>query len=110
MSYHDQTVIYVGMVQLRIEDLGRSIQFYQDVLGFQILEQNDGRAKLSADGHRTILSLVQPVDISPKSGKTAGLYHFALLLPARSDFAQFVAHLANQGIRFGGSNHLVSEA
>jgi catechol-2,3-dioxygenase len=43
-------------------------------------------------------------------GKTTGLYHFALLLPTRFDLARIVQHFANSGLRFGSSDHLVSEA
>src|SRR5690606_740815 len=39
-----------------------------------------------------------------------GLYHFAILVPDRATLGRFVAHLAATGVRFGASDHLVSEA
>jgi catechol 2,3-dioxygenase len=39
-----------------------------------------------------------------------GLYHFAILLPTRSDLARFVAHVAPLGMPMGAGDHLVSEA
>lgn len=110
MKFHSQLATYVSTVQLKTENLERALLFYQDILGFKILKQDSTMAKLTADGQTAILSLVQPANIIPKADKTAGLYHFAILLPERSDLALLVTHLTNQGIRFGASNHLVSEA
>src|SRR5690606_31295268 len=66
--------------------------------------------RLTADGKTNILSLEQPSDVIPKQGRTTGLYHFALLLPEKKDLANIVVHLVENGIRFGSSDHLVSEA
>ena len=38
------------------------------------------------------------------------MYHFAVLLPNRSDLARLVTHFLVKGIRFAASDHLVSEA
>ena len=57
-----------------------------------------------------MLSIEQPENVVPKQGKTTGLYHFALLLPKRSDLADIVHHFMEIGIRVGSSDHLVSEA
>lgn len=110
MEYHGKTATYVGSVRLKVESLERSLRFYQGVLGFQILKQDQTQATLTTDGQRSILSLVQPANVTPKEGRRAGLYHFAILLPERSDLANMVNHLAKQGVRFGSANHLVSEA
>src|SRR5690606_20550735 len=66
--------------------------------------------KLTTDGKTSILSIEQPANVMPKQGRTTGLYHFALLLPTKSDLANIVVHLVDKGIRFGSSDHLVSEA
>lgn len=110
MRYHDAPATYVKNVQLKTEDLERSIRFYKNSLGFQILEQDAHSAKFTADGKTELISLVQPANVIPKQNRTTGLYHFALLLPKRSDLALLVMHLQEQGIRFGASDHLVSEA
>lgn len=65
---------------------------------------------LTTDGETSILSLEQPENVLPKQGRTSGLYHFAILLPKRSDLANIVIHFRENGIRFAASDHLVSEA
>ena len=92
MKFHSKPNTYVGHVNINVQDLNRSLMFYQEILGFQILEQTDKTAKLTTDGKASVLSIVQPENIVPKQGKTTGLYHFALLLPKRSDLADIVHH------------------
>lgn len=110
MGFHTKPTTFVGHVKIKVEHLQRSLTFYQDVLGFDILEQTASTAKLTSDGKTSILSLEQPDNVIPKQGRTTGLYHFAILLPERSDLANIVVHLVEKGIKFGSSDHLVSEA
>ncbi|HHW72373.1 MAG TPA: VOC family protein [Firmicutes bacterium] len=110
MGFHDAHATYVGSLQLRTLDLERAVQFYRQVVGLKTLEQDAGSATLSADGKTPLLSLVQPAGVIPKPPGTTGLYHFALLLPERADLALFIRHLVDKVVRFGASNHLVSEA
>ncbi len=90
--------------------LDTSIQFYQQIVGFDILEKTDSQAFLTADGKTSILSLEQPEGAKPKQPRTTGLYHFAILLPNRSDLANFVFHCREHNLMLGSSDHLVSEA
>ncbi|MFJ7933923.1 VOC family protein [Sporosarcina sp. NPDC096371] len=110
MKFHSKPNTYVGHVNIKVQDLDRSLMFYQEVLGFQILEQTKNAAKLTTDGKTSVLSIEQPENVVPKQGKTTGLYHFALLLPKRSDLAEIVHHFTEIGFRYGSSDHLVSEA
>lgn len=110
MNFHTKPTTFVSHVQIKVQNLNRSISFYQGILGFDILEQTPSSVKLTADGKTSILSLVQPENAVPKQGGTTGLYHFAILLPQRSDLADLVVHLSNQGIPLASSDHLVSEA
>jgi catechol 2,3-dioxygenase len=45
----------------------------------------------------------------PSSGRL-GIYHYALLLPARADLGRFLLHLEALGEPWAASDHLVSEA
>ncbi|WP_020619331.1 VOC family protein [Paenibacillus daejeonensis] len=108
MNFHRSPQTYVRQVNLKVQDLQRSLAFYQELIGFRILEQTATTASLTADGKTALLTLEAPVE--PKAGHTTGLYHYALLLPTRSDLARFVRHYAASGLRLGSSDHTVSEA
>ncbi|WP_080848831.1 VOC family protein [Cytobacillus gottheilii] len=111
MVFHESPHVYVGHVHLKVQDLQRSLAFYQDILGLTVLEQSDHTALLSADGKTELISLTQPSPIFPKQNRTSGLYHFALLLPERKDLAAVIRHLISTGYPLqGASDHLVSEA
>lgn len=103
---------HLGQVRLQIADLERSLGYYQEILGFRVLERSAGRATLAAHGDDTPLIELHerpgavPV---PRQGRL-GLFHFAILLPDREALGRFIAHLADAGVRAGASDHLVSEA
>lgn len=110
MSFHQKPTTYVSNVTIKVADLKRSLDFYQQVIGFQILTESHDRAQLTADGKTALLTLQQPKGVTRKEPRTAGLYHFAILLPTRKDLASIVPHLVNQGVQLGSADHLVSEA
>lgn len=110
MNFHREPHIYVGQVNLKVQNLERALKFYQEVIGLKVLERTEKVANLTADGKTVLLSIEQPEQVVPVQGRTTGLYHFALLLPTRSDLAQIVQHFVHLGIRVGSSDHLVSEA
>ncbi len=110
MDFHHEPITFVGQVNLKVQNLERSLAFYREVIGFKVVEQTERTANLTADGKTVLLSIQQSSNIVPKQGNTTGLYHFALLLPKRSDLAGIVKRFREIGLRFGSSDHLVSEA
>jgi catechol 2,3-dioxygenase len=99
-------------VRLQISDLERSLDYYQRVLGFRIVEQSAGRAALAANGDDSVL-----IELRERKGARAvprrgllGLYHYAILLPDRAALGRFLGHLMELGVYAGMSDHLVSEA
>ncbi|SFE99194.1 VOC family protein [Alteribacillus iranensis] len=110
MSFHHKPNKYVKNVTIKVQHLERSLRYYREVIGFQVLEETTTTAKLTTDGENNILTLVQPENPLPKERRATGLYHFAILVPRRSDLANIVFHLIDKGIRIGSSDHLVSEA
>lgn len=102
----------LGRVRLRVADLARSIAYYESVLGMAVLERTNESATLGAHGSNR--ALVELHELSgarpfPRRGRL-GLFHFAILLPDRISLGAFVRHLAEQGVRAGAADHLVSEA
>ncbi len=110
MNFHQKPNKFVSRVHLKVQHLERSLAFYQEVIGFKVLNRTAKAADLTADGRTVLLTVEQPDNVIPKQGRTTGLYHFALLLPSRQDLAGIVRHFAALNQRFGSSDHLVSEA
>ena len=99
----------VGPVHLTVADLERSLAFYRRAIGLDVLSRDDRSASLGA-GTNELLVLVEERGARSATGHT-GLYHFALLLPARDDLARWLAHAARDGVPLTGlSDHFVSEA
>lgn len=110
MDFHQAPHTYVSHVTLKVLDLERAKSFYTEILGFQILTASPQQIEFTADGQRCLLTIIQPTDVQPKLPRRTGMYHFALLLPRRSDLANFLAHLNHKGYPYGASDHHVSEA
>ncbi|WP_028401664.1 VOC family protein [Ectobacillus panaciterrae] len=111
MKFHHHPYTFVGQVHLLVGNLDRSLAFYQNVLGFRLLEHSERKAVLTTDGKTPLLTIEQPEDAVPKQPRTTGLYHVALLLPNRSDLAKILLHLLQTKYPLqGASDHLVSEA
>ena len=101
----------LGLVRLQIADLGRSLDYYERVLGFRLLHRATDRAVLGDLEGMPLVELNERRGArhAPGQGKL-GLYHFAILLPDRAALGRFVMHLAGVKERVGASDHLVSEA
>ncbi|MCK0472396.1 VOC family protein [Halalkalibacter sp. APA_J-10(15)] len=110
MNFHTAPHTFVSAVHLLVEDLERSFTFYTELLGFTLFDKSDNQIRLTADNLHPILTIEQPKHIKPKVRRTTGLYHFAILLPRRSDLAKSVLHLRNNQWPIASSDHHVSEA
>src|SRR3954471_18126946 len=100
---------HMGAVHLTVADLGRSIRYYQEQIGLDLVARDDGVATLGTGG-RGLLVLTELPGAPPARGHT-GLYHFALLVPERDDLARWLAHAARDRVTMVGlSDHFVSEA
>lgn len=109
-TFHRKPSTFVNHVSLKVQDLTRSITFYEHVLGFTVLTQSENKATLTVDGKTALLTLHELNQVAPRKGRTTGLYHFAILLPTRKDLARFVKHVLTIGYPVGSGDHLVSEA
>lgn len=108
-SHRIHPTAYVGAVYLTVADLERSVRFYTDGIGLQVLEMARPHASLGV-GEQVLLRMEELPGATKDPGRT-GLYHFALLLPERVELARALRHLSDSGIRFTGfADHHVSEA
>lgn len=109
--FHTREIIHPTEIVLKIEDIDRSKEFYQRIMGFKILEDKGKEVILTADGSTPIITLIQPNEVIPKLPRRTGLYHFAILLPDRIQLGLFLKQISERGYPIiGGSNHGVSEA
>ena len=99
----------LGPATLAVADAERSLAFYRDLLGFEVLGREGQRITLGAAGVTLLTLLVQP-GLRPRPLTTTGLYHVAILLPTRRDLAYTLNRLLEARYPFGASDHLVSEA
>ncbi len=99
----------VGAVRLTVADLDRSLAYYTESIGLDVLETGGGEAGLGAGG-RELVRLVEEPGARPADGFT-GLFHFALLVPERADLAGWLQHAIRDRVSLtGASDHFVSEA
>jgi catechol 2,3-dioxygenase len=125
----------LGAVRLQVSNLDRSAAYYREVLGLREIARDESKVSLapvrdSSTAHSAGDRLTERDALTNTLGADAplvvlhhvpgtraiaprarlGLFHFAILLPDRASLARFVTHLAENGIRAGASDHLVSEA
>jgi catechol 2,3-dioxygenase len=115
-SYRLPVTTRLGAVRLQVSDLGRSVAWYQQVLGLTRLDAEPAltsrQAMLGVRGNaEPLVVLEHRAGARPlRQGSRLGLYHFALLVPDRAALGRLLRHLAQLGVRAGASDHLVSEA
>lgn len=100
------------LVRLRVRDLPTAEEFYTRKLGFHLSARGPDHALLScAPDSPPRLELAGDPAAEPFPPECAGLFHVAVLLPGRSEFANWVRHAAKAGVEFDGfADHGVSEA
>lgn len=100
-------------VGLRVQDIAACVDYYTR-FGLSIVrderDQRGGSVGLGA-GSQEILSLRALPGGHPRPPRTAGLYHFALLVPNEVELGSFLRHCLDQHVPIdGASDHLVSQA
>jgi catechol 2,3-dioxygenase len=104
----------IGHVHLKVSDLNKSLAFYRDLLGFELVQMyGDQAAFVSAGGyhHHIGLNTWHSKGAPQASRHGVGLYHTAILYPERKDLAAILDRLTrHQYPLIGASDHGVSEA
>lgn len=108
-TFHQKPNLFIQNVTLKVSNLSRSIDFYTEIIGFRVLQQEEERVTLTADGQHALITLVEVPNAQFVRGAT-GLYHFALLLPSRKDLGNLIQHFIQKNVQIGAGDHDVSEA
>lgn len=109
MNYHLNNT-YVNLVSLNVVNLHKSKIFYEEILGFSVIEESKNQVVFSTDAINPVLIINSNEDIKPRQRNTTGLYHFAILLPTNQDLINLIIRLSQHNIPIGSADHLVSEA
>ena len=115
MSYSDFVMnprMVMGPVALRVRDFESTIKFYTEELGLRVIRQDGDTSELApVNSSEVLVVLIDDPEAEFPSRNSAGLYHFAILLPSRVELASAYLVLGNSGLTFDGyADHLVSEA
>jgi catechol 2,3-dioxygenase len=106
--------VRIGHVHLKVADIDRALAFYCGVLGFELTQRIGPQAAfISAGGyhHHIGLNTWESRGGSPPPLGTTGLYHLAILYPARAQLADALRRLIEADIPLdGAADHGVSEA
>jgi catechol 2,3-dioxygenase len=99
----------LGPVELIVADLERALAFYTGALGLLVQHREEGSAALGAGGEQLVVLRERRDAVS--AGRHAGLYHVALLYPARVELARAALRLAGSRTPIqGASDHGTHEA
>jgi catechol 2,3-dioxygenase len=113
-EYNIPSETRIGHVHLKVSDLDRALEFYCDLLGFELTTMyGEDAAFISAGGyhHHIGLNTWHSKGGSPAPRHHTGLYHTAILYPSRKDLAEIVRRLIDADYPISGaSDHGVSEA
>ena len=114
MSYDIHPETRIGHIHLTVSDLNRSLNFYSEMLGFEITQfYGNSAVFLSAGGyhHHIGLNTWAGENATPPPRGHTGLYHFAIHYPSRKELARIVKRLYELNFPIeGASDHGVSES
>lgn len=110
----------MGTLELLVADLPTMLSFYVDGVGLVPLSDDGGRVVLgfpggggaASAGPRPVISLSHSPGLRPASGRSAGLFHTAILFPSQRELARaLVSMFTGYATSYvGAGDHLVSEA
>lgn len=97
----------LGPVHLSVTDRDRALRFWQDTLGLTLMSEEDRKVRLGA-GERD-LAVLYPGATGPVPRGTTGLYHLAIHLPSRKEFARAGGRLYARRYPNSPTDHVVTE-
>lgn len=106
--------VRIGHVHLKVAEIERSLAFYRDVLGFELMQRFGATAAFVAAGgyhHQIAINIWESRGGKPPPAGATGLYHLAILYPTRGALADALRRVIAAGIVLeGAADHGVSEA
>lgn len=99
----------LGLVALRTSDPERLAPFYERAVGLARLDTTADRITLGVEGRPLVILLRDPT-AQIVTRPAPGLFHLAVRVPDRQALAARLHALHALGLRYGASDHLVSEA
>ena len=99
----------LGAVELKVLDLDRQAAFY-DTFGLHQIARDEEHADFGADGS-TLLRLTALPGGRERPSHTAGLFHFAILVPSEEELGGFLQRTLEERLPLTGTaDHFVSQA
>jgi catechol 2,3-dioxygenase len=99
----------LGAVHLTVADLERSLTYYTDTIGMQVLDHDTGRARLGVPGRTLVALEEEPGAVAPLPS-SPGLSHVAPLVPTRADLARFIRHYTAREPDYQLVNHSLTHS
>ena len=75
-KFHESPNKYVNHVVLKVSNIEKSIEFYENILGFKSINRENKKVEISADGINPILTWEEPENVKPKEMQRSALPHF----------------------------------
>lgn len=114
VAYVVDSRVHIGHVHLKVANIGRALDFYCGVLGFEVTQRfGESAAFLSAGGyhHHLAVNTWESLGGAPPAAGTTGLYHTAIVYPTRMKLAEALRRAIDAGIALdGAADHGVSES
>ena len=99
----------LGSLELKVLDLEREVEFYER-FGLARIDDGAGTATLGVDG-APLLRLRALAEGRERPRHTAGLFHFAILLPREEELGGFLRRVLDERLPLTGTaDHFVSQA
>lgn len=99
----------IETVSLNVKDLNTMSEFYQEILGLEVLNATDTSVHLGIARTKTELLVLETTTLPDQL--SSGLYHVAYLVPTRQALGEFLHHvIAKKYPLQGASDHGYSEA
>ncbi|ACL23552.1 VOC family protein [Chloroflexus aggregans] len=98
----------IGTVALTINDLERSLAFYQHLIGLRLHRRDGSIAYLGAGGDDLLVLYHEPH--ARRYRTVCGLYHFAILLPNRYELARALARLYQAHYPHAPTDHVMTKS